>query len=471
MRPSLPTLRARLPWWTALLGVQLVLLAGFVVDWRIPLLLAGTVVASVFLLDRPAWAVCLMLAARLVSTGTTSFFSIGKMQIGLFEPVLLFTLVALGLRAVFSGQRLWVNFPWRAYHLALLGWNVAGLAWCTRVSDGVKDIVGLGVILATSSVIVVFLDRWERITAALWTWIGACVLIGVLALAGSALGFDDYASQWQASEGGGRETGLGQQPNWYAMNLGFVIHAAAAWALVQRQAVLRWGLFAATAFIAFSMMTSGSRGGAYSVVIGAGIVALGQPTYRKWVVGLGALGGVAFALAAFGELGDIGRGLNRIAQNVDVIFARDIRGMNWAACIGMFTETNGLGIGPGGYIDHLQKYSDWLYHSVYRYPHGIFWGQLAHGGVVGVVLYFGLVVAVARMSMQTIRDAKGTIAEPLAWAMPASLAGYFAWSFVEFSLDEKPAWEWLALATALHLVLKRVKAGELPPLPSWSPRG
>ena len=463
----LPTVRARvlevprLRVAAGVLFVQVLLLAGFLVDWRLPLLATAGFVIGVFLLDRPAWAVCGMLAARLLSTGTTSFFSIGRVQIGLFEPVLLFALIALGLRAALAQKRLWVSFPWKPIHLAVLGWNVVGLAWCVRVGDGLKDVLGLGVILATSSVIVAFIDTWERFRGALWTWIVTCVVIGLLAVGGDALGLTDYGAQWKASASGGRETGLGQQPNWFAMNLMFVIHACFAFALVHRSVLARAGLFASGVFVTLAMLTSGSRGAAYSVVIGAGIVALGLPRFRVWALRLALVAGVTFGLAWAGLLGEAGRGFNRIAQNVDVIFARDIRGMNWAACVGMFTETSGLGIGPGGYIDNLQKYSDWLYHSVYRYPHGIFWGQLAHGGVVGVLLLFALVASVTRMAVQTVRDCRGTVAEPLAWAMPASLAGYFCWSFVEFNIDEKPAWEWLALLTCLHLLGRAHARGEV----------
>jgi hypothetical protein len=64
------------------------------------------------------------------------------------------------------------------------------------------------------------------------------------------------------------------------------------------------------------------------------------------------------------------------------------------------------------------------------------------------------------MSAETIRLARGTEAVVFAWAFPASMLGYVAWSFVEFTLAEKPFWEWLALYTALALALKR---GERPP--------
>jgi O-antigen ligase len=449
-------------------GVQVVLLALFVVDWRFPVLATGGFLVAAFLLDRPVWAVGCMLGARLLSTGTTSFFTIGKISIGLFEPVLLLALVALGLRAVFTGLTLWRNWPWKPVLLATMSWYTLGLLWCVKMSDGAKDIIGLGVVLATATVILAFIRTWEDVRTAVWFWIGSCVLIGVLAIFGDMFGLTDYGKQWQASASGGRETGLGQQPNWFAMNLMFVVHSCAAFALVQKRALLRWGLLLATAFVFFAMMTSGSRGGAYSIVLGGMLVALGQPLFRKWFLRFAGLGVGVFALAAAGNLGDIGKGLNRISGNITVLFTRDIRGLNWAACIGMFTDSNGLGIGPGGYIDHLQKYSDWLYHSVYRYPHGIFWGELAHGGVVGVVLLFTMVAVITRMAIQTIRDCRGTEAEVLAWAMPASMAGYFAWSFVEFSLDEKPFWEWLALYTALHLVARRSKEPGGTPLPPWT---
>ena len=460
--PDLPTVLRT----TALIAVQAAFLAAFALDWKIPVVLAAGFVISVFLLDNPVLTVGGMLAARLLSTGTMSFFSIGKINIGLFEPVLGLALVALGLRAIFSRKTLWRPWPWKGVLLGIMGWRFAGLFWCTSVSDGAKEIITLGVILATASVILAFVDSWQHVKTMIWIWIGTCVLIGVLAIFGDALGLTDYSTQWKASESGGRETGLGQQPNWFAMNLMFVINASAAFALIQKQALVRWGLLMATLFIFFAMMTSGSRGGAYSIVIGGMLVALGQPLFRKWFVRFSIFGILVFGLAAVGDFGDLGKGLNRISSNIDVLFARDIRGLNWAACLGMFQQSFGLGIGPGGYVENLREYSEWLYNSTYRYPHGIIWGEIAHTGIVGVGLLIALVVVVTRMAIATVRDCKGTEAETLAWAMPASMAGYFAWSFVEFSLDEKPFWEWLAVYTALHLVARRAKENHQP-LPPW----
>jgi hypothetical protein len=453
-------------WALLLLAVQTVLLATFIVDWRVPVVLGGAFVITAFILDNPLISVGGMLAARLLSTGTMSFFTIGKTSIGLFEPVLFLALGSLGLRAIFARKELWRDWPWKPVMLAIMGWRFVGLFWCTEFSEGAKEIVTFGVIVATSMVILAFVDTWDEVKTMLAWWIGACVLIGVLAIFGDRLGLTSYASQWKAAESGGRETGLGQQPNWFAMNLSFVVPATAALGLIQKRLAYRWGLFLATVFIFFAMMTSGSRGGAGSVVIAGAMVAFGQPLFRKWFIRFSVVALAFFALAALTNLGDVGKGFNRISTGVTFLFQRDIRGANWAACMGMFADSGGLGIGPGGYIDHLAKYSDWLYNSVYRYPHGIFWGEMAHGGVVGLVLFGALIVVVARMARQTILDTRGTEAEGMAWAMPASMLGYFAWSFVEFSIDEKPFWEWLALYTALHLVARRaVVQGK--PLPAW----
>ena len=132
--------------------------------------------------DLPVWAVGAMLSARLLSTGTTSFFTIGKISIGLFEPVLLLALIALGLRAVFAGMTLWRTWPWQPVFLAILGWNVVGLGWCTKVSDGFKDILTLCVILSTATVILAFVKTWDDVRTMIWFWIATCVAIGILAI-------------------------------------------------------------------------------------------------------------------------------------------------------------------------------------------------------------------------------------------------------------------------------------------------
>lgn len=472
LEASLSQLVARLrnaltPAWPIIIAVQATFLLLFAVDWKLPM--AGTVgfLVMMVLLDRPVWAVCIMIAARLSSTATTSFFSIGKVNIGLFEPVLLLSLLGLGLKAVFTQKALWRQWPWQYPFIAIAIWKFCGLFWSVNKSDGIKDILSLIIIFCTATVIQAFIETWDDVKTAIWFWLATCVGIGVLAIFGDAIGLTDYSSMWKAAESGGRSTGLGQQPNWFAMNQMFIVLSVAAFALIQKDLLIKWGLLAATVFVFFSTMTSGSRGGAYSIVIGAGIVALGQPLFRKWVIRFAVVGGALFAVAYFGDIGDIGKGLNRITNSLTTTLAKDIRGMNWAACVAMFTDSYGLGIGTGGYVDLLPKYNWFIYESVYRYPHGIFWGEMAHGGVIGVILYFTVVAVIGWMAVKTVQYSKGTEAESLAWSMAASMAGYFAWSFVEFNIDEKPFWEWLGLYTALYHVARRHHEGKGPPIPKW----
>jgi hypothetical protein len=51
--------------------------------------------------------------------------------------------------------------------------------------------------------------------------------------------------------------------------------------------------------------------------------------------------------------------------------------------------------------------------------------------------------------------------------MPAAMLGYLAWSFVEFTINDKPFWEFLALYTALYLLVKRVSEDSSESLPAW----
>ena len=52
------------------------------------------------------------------------------------------------------------------------------------------------------------------------------------------------------------------------------------------------------------------------------------------------------------------------------------------------------------------------------------------------------------------------------------MLGYAAWSFVEFSLTEKPFWEFLSLYTALYLIVGRLVAEgkSIPPLEARLPK-
>lgn len=465
-RRTLPDTWRWAAWGLLVLAVELLLVGTIAVE---PLFSVGLVVAcagALAVLERPLLGVLLLIVARLLSTGALVFFRIGKMGIGPFEPALLLCLGALVFHAVFHRRTVWVAFPWKAPLLGFMALTAVSVFWNQSAKDAVADLIPMGLVLANALVILVFIRRYSDFRLLLLVWVAACVLIGILNQFSAQLTFLQTAA-FKAAAGGGRSTGLGQQPNWYAMNLMFIIPTAFGLALVERGRLLKLALIGAGGFIFYSMLQSGSRGGAYATLIGGMLVALAHPVFRKWFLRIGI---ASVALGGFIIAADIGsaRALTRVTSNA-LVLTQNYRFWNWEVCWKMFQDTYGLGIGAGGYEDLLPSYNYYVAQSLYDYPHGIFWEQLAHFGVPGLMMLGWLLAAIFRMSSEVIRLTRGTEAEVVAWTMPAAMLGYFAWSFVEFTLIEKPFWEFLAAYTALLMIARRAAQGE-EALPAWDRR-
>jgi len=454
------------PWVLAsIVAVQLAALFIFALEPKVALGGILALVAAVVVLERPILGVGLLLSARLLSTGATVFVRVGRMGVGPFEPVLILCLVALVFHAALHGTPLWRRWPWRAPLLALVAWIGLSLTWSADPRDGVSDLLPLFIVLANTMVILAFVRTWQHFRWMIWFWVGASVTVGVLTLALDAAGISTTDVVFQAAAGGGRETGLGQQPNWFAMHLMFIIHTAFGLAMLERRRWVRTGLVLAGFFIFIMMLKSGSRGGAYATLIGGVLAALAHPLFRRWFWRFTWAAIAILLVGVLFDLGDTAKAFGRIMSNLSL--RQNYRQLNWLTCFQMFQDSYGLGIGAGGYEALLPRYNNYVAQSLYTYPHGIFWEMMAHYGLIGLGLFSWLLLQIASMARQLIRWTKGTEAEVFAWTMPAAMLGYFAWSFVEFTLTEKPFWEFLALYTALYLIVKRsTESGE--PIPSWS---
>lgn len=454
------------PWiLAAVLGAQVVAVTVFALKPILAVAAVFAIAGAVVVLDRPVLGVGLLLVARLLSTGATVFVRVGRMGIGPFEPVLVLCLMALVFHAAINNTRLWRNWPWRAPLLGFVGWVALSLLWSVNPRDGLSDLLPLFIVVANTVVILAFIRTWQHFRLMLWFWVGASVMVGVLTLALDAAGIVTTDVTFQAASGGGRETGLGQQPNWYAMHLMFIIHTVFGMAVIERRNWVRLGLVAAGFFIFVMMLKSGSRGGAYATLIGGMLVALAHPLFRKWFMRITA---IAIAIVAVGiafDVGDTAKAFTRITSNLTL--GQNYRQLNWLTCLQMFQDTFGLGIGAGGYEDLLPSYNNYVAQSLYTYPHGIGWEVVAHYGLVGVGLLLFLIVRVVSMAKELTAAARGTEAEVFAWTMPAAMLGYFAWSWVEFTLTEKPFWEFLALYTALYFIVVRSKS-ERGSIGEWS---
>jgi len=355
---------------------------------------------------------------------------------------LLLCLGVLVVHATRNRVRVWRDIPWRAPLIGLLGFQLLSVLWCTDVIEAVEEVVGTVIVLCTTLVLVSFIRSARDLRVVLWVWAATSMGIVVLTTLGVFAVEESAFEMAQSSKSGG----LGQHPNWFAMNLMFIIHCCLALVLIERQAVVKWLWFVIGTGVFVGQMQSGSRGGTASVLLGGGLAALFHPRVRKigliaslpvgvmvvWVILSGSSSSGAFA---------------RVWSEGSSVLGASVRESNWLVCWQMFVDTSGLGIGAGGYEAMMGQYDWWLSNSQYTYPHGIFWGLLAHYGVVGVALYVWFLFRLIRMMLQSLKATQGTELQVMAWAMIATMVGYWAWSFFEFKLTDKPFWEFLALFT------------------------
>ncbi len=453
--------------WTIalILGLQFVLVFLMLIDWRMALAAVFAMALIALVLERPVLAICLLVMARLMDTAHNAFIRIGGTAIGYFELFLLVALTTMVVYVVRQKRELLLSWPWLTPLMVFASYLVLSLAWSSDKGDGLTEFISIGVIVANAILILSFVRTPEHFLMVVYGWIFASVVIGAFALVAEALGISTEGP-WKAAEGGGRETGLGQQPNWYAMNLMFIVHTTFGLALIQKRSLMRWALVFAGLFIFMSMLRSGSRGATYSIIIGGGLAALALPMFRRWFFGFLIVVVVIFALATTLDWGSTSQAVNRIYVSLGRTWST-YRAQNWQVCVQMFLDTYGFGVGAGGYYTLLERYNWFIYNSDYHYPHGIFWGLLAHYGFVGLGIFSWLALTVIRMARDLTRWTRNSMLEVFAWTMPATMLGYFAWSFVEFEYNEKPFWEFLSLYTALYLMvrIRNEKGIPLPPLP------
>jgi len=449
------------------LGLQVALALIFAFSPMATVAIIGALGAVAVVVEYPVLGVGALIAARLLSTGAVVFFRIGHMGIGPFEPALMLSAGALVVHAVTNRLPLALRWTWRTPFVLFCGFAAVSVLWCVDKGDAIGDLIPLALILANAIVILTFIRTWRQFLWMMRAWFATTVFIGILTLMLDALGIQVGSVTFKAASGGGRETGLGQQPNWFAMNQYFGLLPSFGIALLEKRPLRRAALMLGSLFILFMMLKSGSRGGAYALVVAMTALGLGNAGFRKWFLRASLVLGAVFAVGIGFDVGGSAKALMRIGSSVAI--EENYRPLNWEACVQMFLDTYGRGIGAGGYEELLPQYNNYLAESLYDYPHGIFWEVIAHYGVVGLALVIWLVVVAIGMTRRLIVAARGTEAEVFAWTMPATILGYAAWSFVEFTFAEKPLWEFLALMTALHSVVLSERT--FAEVPSWEGLG
>jgi O-antigen ligase len=463
-----PGSERRLALFLAIVGLHVLGALTFLVDVRVPIALLLTAVAVVTALERPLWGLGLLIAGRITSTGANAWVRIGRINIDLFEPSLLLCLGALMAHAALHRQNVWRDAPWRGPVVLLLAWQCVSLLWSSDPSGCLKEIAATGILLATTLAILSFARTWDGIRLLVGVWIGTSLFVALASFVG--LGASETSTFEMAQ--GSREGGFGQHPNWFAMNLSYAVLLSAGVGLAEPRRWLRYTLLLAAAVVFIAQMQSGSRAGTGSILISAGMVAAVEPRFRRVALLATPVLAALIGLVIYFDIGDAANAFGRIfveGSATGATLGKSVRVSNWQVCWQIFVDTWGRGIGGGGYEEILAKYDWWLYTSQYRYPHGVFWGLMAHYGAVGVAAWGGFVFAVLRMMRDLLRwtaDERVEGAAELrvvALCMMGSIIGYFAWSWVEFLYFEKPFWEFLGLFTALWTLTRtRAIAAGLP---------
>lgn len=454
--PAAPTGAMR---WALIVGVQCLLAALLLVDVRLPFFLLVAAAATLFAYAWPVWTVYIVLAARVVTTTATSF-RVGPVSLGLFEPSFALAYLVYLLRATVERRSILRSTPVTLPIVTFTAYCVLSTFWSPDVGDSIHETV-IAVIFTFGFILVSSAIREARqFEQALWIYVTVTCGYGIL---GMVLGTSDstiYSDvQFKIMEGGGRTGGLGQQPNWFAMNLAFAVNPGFALAFVQRDWWKRWLLMGLTLTTIFAMITSGSRGGTWSVGIGILWVSLFNPRIRRFFVKYWLAGAMVFAIFMTFSIGNYSSAFTRIAtQGIGTIIEGDVRISNWLACIQMAKETWGFGIGPGGYEVFIEHINAKIADSDQKYPHGIIWGLIAHQGVFGVLFFIVLVQRTFHHFYKAWSGVRGTRLEYYLLGASAAIIGYHCHGLIEFEIHDKPFWEFFGLFWALILISQRAAA-------------
>jgi O-antigen ligase len=426
----------------------------FAVDVRLPFAFLIAVVGTIVALESPLLGIALVLAGRVTSTGANAWIRIGSLNLDLFEPSVMLVLTAIVLRMASRKTFIWPDAPWRLPMLVFLGFQFVSIVWSVNKTEGISEIVATLILLATTFAILTIVKTYDHLRYMSYAWIGASVLVGLASVLGVTTPSESATFEMAS---GNRAGGFGQHPNWFSMNLMYGVMLAAAYTLVERKLNMRLIMAATAMFLFLAQMMSGSRGGSGAIIIGSGIAAMFHPVLRAQVFKFAVVGAVAVVGIILTDDGSTAAAFSRIwvdSATADSQLGAGVREQNWLVCVEMFKDTWGRGIGAGGYETLLPFYNYWISNSDYTYPHGIFWGILAHYGVVGLVLMFWVVVVIVRMTVQMVRWLQGKPEQMLVLAMFGTMIGYFSWSFFEFLYDEKPFWEFLGLYTVLWTIAR-----------------
>ena len=422
--------------------------------------IVGGAVIGVVALRHPFLTVLTVMVARLTSTNALSV-QLGPLFVSAIEPAFMLAFLIMFVRSGMQRRSRLRNFPNAAMLAAFLVWAALSVTWSPDKVSGTAQVIRLGIGVALVWLLASELRTMRKVFIAAMVWIATSCALG---LVGQYLGQSDsvvYAFSdisFRAMSGGSRLGGLGQHPNWFAMNLAYAINPAFVFAYTARLRWQRLVLLGAAFIILFAVISSASRGATWGTALGSLFLALHSTRLRKFLYRYWVLIALGFLVVLVFGLGSYTESFVRVAtRGPSTIFVQgDIRLANWSAVLQIALASFGLGTGAGGYGMVLPLFDERLAMDVYAYPHGVYWDVLVHFGVVGVVLLAVFGWRLTKHYRRVLVRVRGTVVELWLIGAAASLVGYGAHCWVEFHLVDKPIWLFLGLFHGLLLAADRM---------------
>jgi putative inorganic carbon (hco3(-)) transporter len=446
--------------WTGLAVASALALGVAVgVDVRIALALAIALILGLVLVIRPTVLLPVLVASIFVEVVSLGGVTISRLLAPLALLAMFFASTRPGFQLRASPPLFWAT----AYGL----WALASGLWSVRL-DGTFFLLGsLAIALVYMLAFATVLSTRRQLEDVLYVLAFASLGIGLFAIGAFLLGYADQLLEGRASGGTG-------DPNFFAAYQLVALPLVLVMAVEARRRWLRLLLYATVLVIIASVLTSVSRGGVLTLVaLTALMVVLPARTLfrsprQKAIVLLAVVVGGAFALKA---------GSDVVVPRLTSIFDQSVSASSegqgsgrlefWAAAGTSIRERPvfGLGYGAFGRVSNELilrtpgiQFSHFELRPTGSQAHSAYLGTTAELGVIGLVLFLGLLLSTALALRRTARRARETRAYFVMRVANALLLSLVGWSIASLFLSSETS-RGLWIVVGMTLALPKLISG------------
>ncbi len=350
--------------------------------------------------------------------------------------------------------------PWlTAFLVGFIAWSALSGIWAESTSDAYRSTIRFALNAMLFPIVYLAVrDRRHLI------WILAVFVIGaqLSVLWGFAVGPSGDSTVTVLNAQGGRLTGARADSNVLATLLLVSTVFAAALAIVLRGVPLAAPLsLGAALFGLFGLFATFSRGGVVALVV---VVFAGLIYGGRWRKGMALLGLAAILVGAMYVAGAAGGG-----SGADRLLDSSTNGRSsiWTVGWRMVTANPVIGVGSGNYRTAEPHYllsspglipADQFIIDTPYVAHNIYLHVLAEMGVIGLVLFLGLIALSIGSAMRAVSIAQSRhdrSLEVLGRALAIALIGILAADFFVSEQYSKQLWVLLAMGPALLSIANR----------------